>query len=403
MPPTHDFLADRTPLDQPAIRAHRLNRVRTVLREMDLPAVLIADPVNLRYATGARNMQVWTMHNFCRYALVPASGQVTLFELPTGFHLAEGLETVNALRPAFALDFMSVGPRVAEMSRRWAEDLAAVLRETVGNDPRLAVDRAELAGIGALGAAGLEPHDGRAVLERARAIKSPEEVRAFKRSLETVEEAIGVMRDRLRPGMREEEALGILIGESIARGGEYPETRLMTSGPRTNPWFQETNSRVMAEGDMLSFDTDIIGPDGFYDDISRSWTVGEVKPSDDQRRLYDLARRQLEHNFALLKPGLGFLEYSDLAFQLPEPYIENRYADVAHGCGMGVEYPFIWYREDAEWGAYDGVFEPGMIVCLEAYVGAKGGHEGVKLEQPVWITEDGPVLLCDYPLEDDYA
>ncbi len=404
MPALRDCLTDPKPINDADIRHYRLGRVRAILTALDLPAVLIADPVNLRYATGTRNMQVWTMHNFCRYALVPASGPVTLFELPTGYHLSEGLDTVDAIRPAFALDFMSVGPRVEEMARRWAEDLAAVFKETVGgDDKRLAVDRAELKGIAALESVGLTPMDGRAVMEQARAVKSVEEVRAFKRSLGTVEDAIAEMRAQLRPGMREQEALGLLIGGSIARGGEYPETRLMTSGPRTNPWFQETNDRVMAEGDMLSFDTDIIGPGGFYDDISRSWTVGETKPSDDQRRLYDLARRQLDHNMALLRPGLGFLEYSDMAFQLPEPYIANRYADVAHGCGLGVEYPFIWYREDAEWGAYDGVFEENMIVCIEAYVGAKDGHEGVKLEQPVWVTSDGPILLSDYPLEDDYA
>ena len=76
---------------------------------------------------------------------------------------------------------------------------------------------------------------------------------------------------------------------------------------------------------------------------------------------------------------------------------------MAHGCGMGVEYPLIWYPEDAEWGAYDGVFEADMVVCVESYVGATGGSEGVKLEQPVWITDDGPVVLAEFPLEDDYA
>lgn len=399
-----DCLADRSPLDEAFIRRDRLSRVRRQLMLQDIPAILIADPINLRYATGSRNMQVWTMHNFCRYALVPASGPVTLFDLPTGSHLSEGLETVDVRRPAFALDFMSVGTRVEEMAGRWAADIVDCLRETAGGrTDRLAVDRLELAGIRALDTLGVEAVDGRGVMERARSVKSREEIRAFKRSLETVEAAIADMRASLRPGMREEEALALLLRGAIARGGEYPETRLMTSGPRTNPWFQETGDRVMAEGDMLSFDTDVIGPMGFYDDISRSWTVGEVRPTDEQHQLYDLARRQLEHNMALLEPGLHFLEYSDRAFQLPEPYIANRYADVAHGCGLGVEYPFIWYREDAEWGAYDGMFEEDMIVCLEAYVGAKDGHEGVKLEQPVWVTAGGPVLLSDYPLEDGYA
>ena len=44
-----------------------------------------------------------------------------------------------------------------------------------------------------------------------------------------------------------------------------------------------------------------------------------------------------------------------------------------------------------------------MIVCIESYVGAEGGSQGVKLEQPVRITAAGPILLSDYPLEDAYG
>jgi Xaa-Pro aminopeptidase len=141
---------------------------------------------------------------------------------------------------------------------------------------------------------------------------------------------------------------------------------------------------------------------GYYNDISRSWVVGDKRPGDAQRRLYALAYRQMEHNTALLQVGTGFLEYSDKAYRLPDECIPNRYADVAHGCGLGVEYPFIWYREDEEWGAYDGLFEENMVVCIESYVGELGGHEGVKLEQPVWLSAEGPVLLSDYPFELDY-
>ncbi len=245
--------------------------------------------------------------------------------------------------------------------------------------------------------------DSKGIAERARAIKSNEEIRAFVHSLRSCEQAVETLRAQLVPGMTEVDALSILIGESIKRGGEYPETRLMTSGPRTNPWFQETSLRPMEAGDFIAFDTDLIGPMGFYNDISRTWVVGDAKPSDDQRRLYATSRAQLETNIDLLRVGDHFLDFSSRAYQLPEHYLDNRYADVGHGCGLGVEYPFLWYREDEKYGAYDGVFEENMVVCIESYVGAKGGAQGVKLEQPVWLTNGGPVLLGEYPLEDDYA
>jgi Xaa-Pro aminopeptidase len=390
-------------IDEAAVRAYRLARLRRLLDEADLAGLVVTDPVNLRYATGSRNMQVWTMHNLCRYAFVAARGPCVLFDLPSSAHLARGLETVDEIRPSLAFDYMMVGPRAQEMARRWAAEIADLLREHGGAEGRLAFDRADLPAVQALAAEGVTAVDGKPVIERAKAVKSLEEIRAFKASLATCEAAVAAMRAAIRPGMREREALAVMIAASVARGGEYPETRLLTSGPRTNPWFQETSDRVMRAGDLLSFDTDLIGPMGFYNDISRSWVVGDVRPGDEQRALYDLSRQQLEHNTALLRPGAGFMDYAARAFPLPEDYLANRYADVAHGCGLGVEYPLIWYPEDAEWGAYGGVFEENMIVCVESYVGAAGGREGVKLEQPVWITADGPVVLAEAALEEELA
>lgn len=390
-------------LDERAIRKFRLDRLRRLLAQSDLAGIVIFDPVNLRYATGSRNMQVWTMHNVCRYAFVATQGPAVLFDLPSSMHLSHDLETIDERRPSLAWDYMAVGPRGAEMAGRWAREFAALVKTHGGANRRLALDRADLLPLAALAGEGIVAVDGKGVMELARAIKSPEEVRAFVASLRTTEAAIGDLRAALRPGMPEQEALSILIAGSVRRGGEYPETRLLTAGPRTNPWFQETSDRPMRAGELLSFDTDMIGPMGFYTDLSRSFLVGDGRPSDGQRRLYDLARRQLSHNIALLKPGASFIELSERAFRLPENCRTNRYADIAHGCGLGVEYPLVWYAEDAEWGAYDGLIEAGMIVCVESYIGESDGLEGVKLEEPVLITETGPVVLSSYPLEDGFA
>ena len=385
---------------QRGIQSYRAGQVRRRLLEADCPAIVLFDPVHIRYATGTRNMQVWTMHNICRYAVLFASGDTVLFELPSSAHLARG--QVDDVRPALTTDYMAVGNRGEEMGRRWAESMISLLREKGIQQNRLAIDRADLTLVLASQRLSLELVEGQSIMEKARAIKSLDEIEALRRSLATCEQSVAAMRERLQPGMRESDALALLIDGSIQRGGEYPETRLLSSGPRTNPWFQETSDRVIENGDMIAFDTDLIGPMGYYNDISRSWVVGDKRPSDAQRRLYELAYAQMRHNTELLRPGIGFLEYSDKAYQLPDSCLPNRYADVAHGCGLGVEYPFIWYREDEEWGAYDGVFEENMVVCIECYVGELGGREGIKLEQPVWLAADGPVVLSEYPFELDY-
>lgn len=395
-----DPLDVTTPVDEAAIRRYRLDRIRQLAAEQDVAGVLLFDPINIRYANGSRNMQVWTMHNFCRYALVMTSGPCVMFELATGMHLLEGLDTIDEVRPAWSTDYFVTGYRAAEIATTWAAEIAELVREHGGGNHRLAVDRLDADTAAALSATATRLVDGKVILEHARAIKSLEEVRALKVSLSSCEAAMGELHAQVKPGMTEQDALSILLAGSIKRGGEYPETRLMTSGPRTNPWFQETADRVMQEGDFLSFDTDLVGPMGFYNDISRSWIIGDVKPTDEQKRLYEVSRSQLETNISLLQADRSFLDFAAEAYALPDEYLANRYADVGHGCGLGVEYPFLWYPEDEKYGAYDGSFRENMVVCIESYVGAVGGHEGVKLEQPVWISADGPVVLADFPLED---
>ena len=386
-------------IDEPAIRAWRAERIRQELRRQDREAVLVVDPVNLRYATGTRNMQVWTMHNIVRYALVFANGPTVLFDLATGRHLSAGLESVSDIRPSVPFDYMLVAGNAGSMANRWAAQIHGTLREYGCASEFLPVDRADTLMVRSLEALGIRVVDGKSVLEHARAIKSAEEIRAFRASLATCEASVRSLHEFAVPGVRESEAFGHLVGESLARGGEYPETRLLTCGPRTNPWFQESSDRIMQAGELLSFDTDLIGPMGFYNDISRSWVIGERRPTRAQTTLLDISGEQIAHNIDLLRPGMSFVEFASKAFRLPDAYLANRYADLVHGCGLGVEYPFVLYPEDADDGMYDGRFEANMIVCVESYVGALDGPDGVKLEQPVLITEKGPEVLSGLPLD----
>ena len=210
-----------------------------------------------------------------------------------------------------------------------------------------------------------------------------------------------VLQDHLRPGMTEQELWAHLHAENIRRGGEWIETRLLSSGPRTNPWFQECSSRTIEDGDLVAFDTDLIGPYGYCADISRTWRCGVGRASNAQIDLYRRAREQIARNLELVRPGLGFREFSEKAFRLPERYRANRYSTVAHGVGLCDEYPAIYYPEDAAETGYDGVLEAGMTICLESYIGEAGGAQGVKLEEQVLVTAAGCEILSRYPFEDE--
>jgi Xaa-Pro aminopeptidase len=106
------------------------------------------------------------------------------------------------------------------------------------------------------------------------------------------------MQLQLRPGISEQALWAHLHAGNIARGGEWIETRLLASGPRTNPWFQECSSRPIEAGELVAFDTDLIGPYGYCADISRTWLCGADRASAAQGGLYRLAR---EHFSRLIK------------------------------------------------------------------------------------------------------
>ena len=153
---------------------------------------------------------------------------------------------------------------------------------------------------------------------------------------------------------------------------------------------------------MVSFDTDLIGPYGYCADISRSWRCGEGKPDDAQRRLYAAAHAQIQHNIGILKPGMSFREVAEAAWPIPDDYLSNRYTSLIHGVGLADEYPNIKHRVDFAAKGYDGIVEPGMTLCVESFIGAEGGKEGVKLEEQVLVTADGVEVLSSYPFEEGW-
>jgi Xaa-Pro aminopeptidase len=389
-------------IDMAGLRAYRLERVREQLRQRDYAAAVLFNPINIRYATGSRNMSVWTLHNAARYCFLPTEGPIILFDFHNCEHLSEGLETIAEVRGTTTSYFFAAGPRMAERAAKWAAEIADLVQLHGGGNRRLALAHCDPTGAAALARLGIEIHDAQAPLEMARAIKSPDEVALMSAAVAVTEAGIAAMREALRPGMTENALWALLHETNIRHGGEWIETRLLTSGGRTNPWFQECSERIIRPGDLVAFDTDLIGPFGYCADISRTFFCGPGRPSDEQRALYALAYEQIHYNMELLKPGLGFRELAETAWRIPNAYYGNRYSVVVHGVGMCDEYPHVGHLVEFTHAlGYDGVFEAGMTVCVESYIGAPGGAEGVKLEQQVLITDRGLQLLSPYPFEED--
>ena len=379
-------------------RAYRLQRLRDHMERADCAALLLYDPCNIRYAFDCSNMQVWTLHNPMRYALILAGGPAIMFEFKGCLQQSEGLPGIDELRIATTWMFMGSGDKAGAAMNRWADEIKDLVSQHGGGNTRIACDTLSVLGVQALEARGLSYVEGTQVTEIARSIKSPDEIELMRWTIRVCEAGMARIYEHSHPGITERELWAHLHFENARSGGDWLETKLLTCGPRTNPWYQECSDRVCQAGEMISFDTDLIGPYGYCADLSRSWTCGYSPMTPTQRRLYDTALAQIHHNLDLVRPGVSFAEFNAKSWRIPDAHVPYRYSLAAHGVGMADEWPVVPLHVDWGEGSMSGQFAPGMVVCVESLM-AEEGSESIKLETQVLVTETGRERLDSFPFE----
>ena len=377
------------------LRSYRLDRVKKELEKQNLEACILFDPVNVRYALDTTNMSVYNLHNLTRYCFIPVNGPVILYEYFNCEEHASHLNLIDEIRPAITWDYFSHGDQAEKQLKKWINEVKDLSKYF--KSKKIAIDVLNGPAVTALNKEGIEVVDAKSILEQARVIKSPEELKCIKVALKVAEIGVTKMREELRVGITENELWAILHNTNIENGGDWIEGRLLSSGQRTNPWMQESSHKVIQSEEMVSFDTDMIGPYGYLADFSRAFVEGN-EFSDYQKKLYLMAVEQINHNSELIKPGLSFKEFVSKCWKLPEPYYGTRYPAIVHGTGLCDEWPFI--KWDTDGGQQSGQFEKDMTISVESYIGEVGGKEGLKLEQQYYVGENGLELLSHHPLED---
>lgn len=386
--------------DLPAMRLHRWQRLTRAIAERDYAGLLMFDPLNIRYATDTTNMQLWAAHNPFRACLLLADGHMVLWEYGGMTHLSDFNPLISEVRAGAAFFYFATGDRTEEKAVEFAQQVDEILRSRVGGNRRLAVDKIQIAGLRALDRLGIEVMDGEEVTERTRSVKGAEEIKAMRCAMHACEQSVAGMRAAAVPGITENELWAEMHRENLRRGGEWIETRILSSGPRTNPWFQESGPRVIRNNELVSWDSDLVGCYGMCADISRSWFIGDGRPTDEQRRLHAIAYEHIMTNRELVKPGITFRELTLNGHMLPEKFVAQRYGVKFHGVGLCDEWPAIPYPEDLDDKGYDGVLEPGMMLCVEVYLGAVGAPDGIKLENQILVTENGYEDLTNCPFDE---
>ena len=383
-------------IDFDKLRSYRLDRVKKELEKNNLEACILFDPVNVRYALDTLNMSVYNMHNLTRYCFIPVKGPVILYEYFNCEKLSEGLNLIDEIRPAITWDYFSNGDQSEAQLKKWINEVKD-LSNSYFKSKKIAIDVLNGPAVTELNKEGIKVVDAKLILEQARVIKSSEEIKCMRSAIDVAEMGIVKMREQLKPGMTENELWSILHQTNIENYGEWIECRILSSGERTNPWMQECSNKIIQDGEIVSFDTDMVGPYGYCADISRAFVVGN-KFNDEQKKLYSMAVEQIDYNSRLIKDGLSFKEFTEKSWVLPEDYYPNRYSVMVHGIGLCDEWPAIRYPKDG--GERSGTFQKNMTITVESYIGKVGGKEGVKLEQQYLIGENGLELMSHHPLED---
>lgn len=383
-------------IDFGRLRQDRLTKIQREMATRDIGALLLTDIINIRYATGVSIMPLWTAVNLAHYVLVPVEGSPVIFEYGQAQFRVK--QYWSEVRPAHYWQSRFADQFADELSDNWAAEIKDVLQEWGVADAKVGIDTLDYNGFAALQKHGIRLTDADETMEAARIIKTMDEIELLRQSVTIAEAALYDLEQAIRPGITENELLAIFWHKMLALGGEWCFTRLLASGYKTNPWFHEAGAKMVRPGDLVGIDTDMIGIEGYACDISRTFLCGD-KATAVQKEAYKVAHDFVRETSEMCRAGTCYADFAANIPHIPDPYIAQRYPVILHGIGTDDEPPFIPFADRKDYVMPQGEFQENMVVSVEFYAGKVGEQDGVKLEDMVWITAEGPVVLSLYPFE----
>jgi Xaa-Pro aminopeptidase len=416
-------------VDMDRLRSERLSRLRAELDQSDLGALLTFDFNNIRYMT-ATHIGTWGIDKLIRFALLPRNGEPIIWDFgsaarhhqmynpwldygvahrgESGVHI-DGAHAphhgarvpptepngsrpgISTLRGAFPPD----AGIADELARKIRVELEAhgLLGEPVG------VDVIELPVLFALQAAGIQVVDGQQVFLAARRIKTRDELTLLSTSAAMVDAAYDELYRFLRPGVRENECVGLVSDVLLKLGSEHVEGVNAISGERCAPHPHVYTDRMLRPGDPAFFDI-IHSYNGYRTCYYRTFAVGSASPA--QRDAYKICREYMDRAVALVRPGATTAEIVNVWPTAQEFGFANEEAAFAlqygHGVGLSVwEKPIFSRLVSLD---HPEVLEEGMFFALETYWPAADGWSAARIEEEVIVTADGCEMVTRFPAEE---
>ncbi len=394
-------------IDLDRLRRERLARLKEALERSELGALLSFDFHNIRYMTST-HIGTWAMDKLIRFALLTRGGEPIIWDFgsaarhhqlynpwldgrPDHPELGRARAGISTLRGAFH-------PRAGI-----AEDVARKIRRELdehglAGEP-LGVDIVEMPVLAALQAEGVSVVDGQQAFLDARRLKTQDEIGLLTTAVTLVDAAYEELYSFLRPGVRENECVGLVSKVLYDLGSEHVEGVNAISGERCSPHPHVYSDRILRPGDPAFFDI-LHSFNGYRTCYYRTFAVGSASSA--MRDAYRRCRDYMDEAIALVKPGATTADIVSVWPRATEFGFPNEEAAFAlqygHGVGLSIWEKPIFSRlvslDKPE------VLEEGMLFALETYWPAADGWSAARIEEEVVVTADGCEVITKFPAEE---
>jgi Xaa-Pro aminopeptidase len=386
-------------VDVGRLRSERLARAGALLAESDAGALLCFDMANIRYLT-ATHIGTWAMDKLARFALLARDSEPIVWDFGSAARhhqlycpWLEGRSPagISTMRGAMAPE----SGRAEDVARKIRTELEA--RGLLGEP--LAVDVVELPVLFALQAEGIQVIDGQQLMQRARMIKTQDEIVLLDTACAMVDSAYEELYRALRPGMRESECVGLVNRVLYDLGSEHVEGVNAISGERCSPHPHVYTDRMLRPGDPAYFDI-LHSYLGYRTCYYRTFAVGSASRA--QADAYKRCRDLLDDAIELIKPGVTTAEVASVwprAEEFGFPGEEAAFAlQFGHGVGLSIwEKPIISRLVSLD---HPEVIEEGMVFALETFWPATDGWSAARIEEQLVVTSDGCEVITRFPAEE---
>ena len=387
------------------LRKERLQRAKNQINEDGLGAMVTWDEANIRYFT---SYYVTTPMRAAEAQCVfmPRNGEPILFGGGTPRETERRMPWMEGRIHPIISRFKLVAANSEDVTVLLFVDTIAKLMAEYGVEKEpLGIDGTVCGLIlgEAFHKAGIKTAHGKPTMDKARVIKTKDEIELMRITCANSEKAFAAIADAIRPGIRECDLVGIGIKALYEEGDDHTEDLVCCSGYNTNPYGWSFTDKPIRPGELIYIDVDGASYQGYKSCVYRTFCCG--KSTQEQKNLYAECYDMLYNAIGVIKDGVTDYDIVEKWPDSPNYWGYETWDECAayvfgHGIGLTLhDAPVISPLRKA-FNLPPITLREGMTIALETYAGHEGGKDGVRLEENVLVTKDGFEVLSLWPIKE---